>query len=103
MTVWTGGGLETCGRGGNPLPAGPIVLVFTAGGSRAAWPERLDRSNGAPASRPPGAPIPVSEPTALGGAEVPESVPKVRGAPGAFGFWAGSKTSCRPDDAAGRP
>src|SRR5690242_122232 len=52
-------------------------------------PDTLDRSRGAPASRPPGAPT--------GGIAPAEavSVPSTRGAPGAFGCAFGSNTSER--------
>src|SRR5262249_60599227 len=68
------------------------------------------RSSGAAAPRPPGAPIggsPASAPT-IGAPPGGVTAPSVWGAPGAFGFWAGSNASPRRpggavgDDGAGR-
>src|SRR5436305_8184768 len=109
MTVWVPVTLGLRGEAGGkgPLPdptvAGGKPRPPTGGGSREAWPERLDKSSGAPAARPPGTPMSGASgaggPTA-GRAAASESVPNVRGAPGAVGFWIGSNTSRRPGDGA---
>src|SRR5439155_25114806 len=105
MTVWVPVTLglrgEAGGKGALPDPtvAGGNPRPPTGGGSREAWPERLDRSSGAPAARPPGTPISggsAGGPPTPGGPAASESVPSVRGAPGAVGFEAGSNTSRRP-------
>src|SRR5436305_14739843 len=105
MTVWVPVTLglrgEAGGKGALPDPtvAGGNPRPPTGGGSREAWPERLDKSSGAPAARPPGTPMSGASgaggPTAgRGGAS--ESGPHVRGAPRAGGVWIGSNTSRPP-------
>src|SRR5215467_8534096 len=82
-----------CGGGIDTDPADAIVDGGTArcGGGESVF-ASVDKSSGAPALRPPGAPI--GGPPGSGAA-ITASLPSVRGAPGALGFCVGSNTSER--------
>src|SRR5262245_35536818 len=82
-----------CGGGIDTDPADAIVDGGTArcGGGESVF-ASVDKSSGAPALRPPGAPI---GPPPGSGAAITASFPRVRGAPGRLGFCVGSKTSER--------
>src|SRR5262245_29217608 len=80
-------------------PATPALAGGGSAGSLPALADRVDRSSGAPAWRPPGTPIGGA---ALGSSGSPlmtlgpfGMVPSTRGAPGAVGFSLGSNTSGR--------
>src|SRR5262245_64225956 len=76
----------------------PVLSDGSAGGA----PLSVDRSSGAPAARPPGAPTGSLESYTGDWATRPGMVPSVRGAPGAFGLADGSNASPRrPGVAAG--
>src|SRR6185312_5548857 len=95
---------SSCGLadGGSVASRDPVALGLLAGGggncpgaplaAAGCGSDTFDRSSGAPASRPPGAPI---DGAALTGPAEAVSVPSTRGAPGAVGCWRGSKASDR--------
>src|SRR6478672_12332484 len=98
-TLRTCGGGEAgvaCDAGTGTDPADAIADGGTArcGGGESVF-ASVDKSSGAPALRPPGAPI---GPPPGSGAAITASFPRVRGAPGALGFCVGSKTSERRPD-----
>src|SRR5664280_3017060 len=88
-------------RGGGNCDGG-IGAAFAIGpaGCAGALPESVDRSSGAPGARPPGAPTGGSLSAFWTGAAA-VSLPRTRGAPGAFGCWAGLNTSERLPGVAG--
>src|SRR6185437_5487866 len=75
------------------------ALAIGAFGCAGAPPDSVERSSGAPTSRPPGAPIGGSLSTFCAGAASARPLPSTRGAPGEFGRRAGSNTSERPPGA----
>src|SRR6516165_7842239 len=94
--------LRTCGggEGGVPCVAGigtdPADATVDGGTARCGGGESVfasvDRSSGAPALRPPGAPT--GGPTGSGAA-ITASLPRIRGAPCVLGLCVGSNTSER--------
>ncbi len=96
-----GGGDETCGAGIGMAPAdaiapgGGAICGGDDGDGAGSLPASVERSSGAPAARPPGAPTGVPLFWPCSGVAITASLPSVRGAPGALGFRFGSKTSER--------
>src|SRR6478672_4440126 len=88
--------LRTCGGGEAGTGTDPADAIADGGTARCGGGESVfasvDKSSGAPALRPPGAPT--GGPPGSGVA-ITTSLPSVRGAPGAFGFCVGSNTSER--------
>src|SRR5262249_14479493 len=83
------------------LGTGVALADATAAGGVAirggvgSLPASVERSSGAPAARPPGAPTDVPLSSIRSGAAITVSLPSVRGAPGAVGCCVGSNTSER--------
>src|SRR5664280_3469986 len=100
---WVPVALVSRAGGGGGNCDGGIGAAFAIGtsGCAGALPASVERSSGAPGTRPPGAPTGGSLSAFWDGATA-ASLPSTRGAPGAFGYCAGLNTSERlPGAAAG--